>query len=108
MKEFYVIETPTVIAETTSMFGLKLLPGAALLPPEEKLLTMTVNGVQVNPVAGTYEGNIVSVSYTHLDVYKRQVCFFAESNPDCPVFYPTQPDSGVSDRGTRRLCDHCG
>ncbi len=59
MKEFYVIETPTVIAETTSVFGLKLMPGAALLPPEGKLLTMTVNGVQVNPVAGTYEGDIV-------------------------------------------------
>lgn len=59
MKEFRVIEDSTVIAETTSVFGLKLLPGAALLPPEGKLLTMTVNGVQVNPVPGTYEGDIV-------------------------------------------------
>lgn len=59
MKEFRVIEAPTVIAETTSMFGLKLLPGAALLPPEGKLLTMTVNGIQVNPLPGTYEGDIV-------------------------------------------------
>lgn len=59
MQKFRVIDQTTVIEETTKLFGLKLAPGAELKAPEGKLLTMIYNGVQVNPIPGTYEGDVV-------------------------------------------------
>ena len=59
MQKFRVIDQTTVIEKTTRLFGLKLAPGAELKAPEGKLLTMTFNGVQVNPAPGTYEGDVV-------------------------------------------------
>ncbi len=59
LQKFRVIEQTVVIEETTRLFGLKLAPGAELKAPDGKLLTMTYNGIQVNPIPGTYEGDIV-------------------------------------------------
>ena len=48
-----------LLTETTALHGLTIKPGAKITAPEGKLVTMTFNGVGVEPAPGVYEGEIV-------------------------------------------------
>lgn len=48
-----------VLQGTTFVNRLEIGSGGNLLAPEGKLLGMTVNGVRVDPLPGSYEGDIV-------------------------------------------------
>lgn len=47
------------VAETTALNELTIGEGSALLAPEGKMLTLTVNGVGTAPAAGKYTGDLV-------------------------------------------------
>lgn len=49
----------TTIAATTAVSSLVIGADAALTPPEGKLLSITVDGIQMDPTPGTYTGEIV-------------------------------------------------
>ncbi len=59
MKTFKKVEGQWIVPETTELFGLVILPGAEILPPEGKTLVMTWNGRNVAPAPGNYEGDVV-------------------------------------------------
>lgn len=48
-----------LVQENTNLKKLEIGPEGKLLAPAGKLLSMTVNGVQMDPLPGTYEGDIV-------------------------------------------------
>lgn len=59
MKVFKTVCDSWELDKTTALFGLKIAPGAILSASDGKMLTMTINGVHVDPLPGTYEGDIV-------------------------------------------------
>lgn len=59
MHVFKEITDTRIVEETQELFGLKIAEGARLCAPEGKLLTMTWEGIQMEPRPGTYEGEIV-------------------------------------------------
>ncbi len=52
------IQTKVTIDENKTLDMLTIGPMGKLLPPEGKLLTMTVDGVQTDPLPGEYSGDI--------------------------------------------------
>ena len=49
----------TVITETTVLSCLTISDGVTLMPPEGKLLTLTVDGIHRDLLPGTYRGSVV-------------------------------------------------
>ncbi len=49
---------PYAVSQSLYLTSLTLEEDAQLLPPEGKLLTMTVNGVQIDPAPGVYTGSV--------------------------------------------------
>lgn len=59
MKRVVEATTPWPVEKTTQLYGLVIKEGAKLIPPEGKVLTMTVNGIG-HPIApGEYYGDVV-------------------------------------------------
>ena len=57
--QYWTVTGDQLVEETTQLRGLIIAPTGRLYSPAGKLLTMTFNGVGVEPVPGIYEGNIV-------------------------------------------------
>lgn len=53
------IQTAHSIMESMTLSHLTIGPEGKLLPPEGKLLTMIVDGIEVDPLPGDYQGEIV-------------------------------------------------
>ncbi len=50
---------PAVVSDTVSYDSLTIAPGEVPIAPAGKTLTLTVDGVQTDPVPGTYKGKVV-------------------------------------------------
>ena len=48
-----------IVEETTRLAGLTIRKGTSLRAPEGKNLTLTVDGIQVDPLPGQYQGDLV-------------------------------------------------
>ena len=73
MYEWKIVEGPWTVAETTRLAGLTIGEDAALTAPEGKSLTLTVDGVQKDPVPGQYQGEIVLTVTDQMPVAYRKL-----------------------------------
>ena len=55
---------------------------------DAKAVMINSTNVRVNMLTGVLPEPMMSVSYTHLDVYKRQELYSIVSMGKCPVFLP--------------------
>ena len=73
MHEWKIVEAPWTVPETTCLAGLTIGPHGALAAPEGKSLTLTVDGVQKDPVPGQYQGQIVLTVTDQMPVAYREM-----------------------------------
>ena len=52
------IDRPTTVSESAAYEEVTITPGGSLAAPEGKFVTLTVNGIGVDPVPGTYTGDV--------------------------------------------------
>ena len=52
------VQSNWIVRDSMTVTEMTIGPEGKLLPPEGKLLTMTVDGVQMDPLPGTYSGSI--------------------------------------------------
>ncbi len=73
MNEWTNITDTWIVEETTCLAGLTIAEGAAVLAPEGKSLTLTVDGIQREIQQGQYQGNVVLTVTDALPVPYREM-----------------------------------